>query len=139
MAGLSVMVVVSVAGRALLSAPVYGDFEIVAVGTAIAVFLFLPYCHIKGGNVIVDFFLAPAPLSVRRFCDAAAGVLYGLIAGVLTWRTILGAFEVHRYEEVSMILAIPVWWAFPFGIVSFGLLTVICFYLAILSLKDVSR
>jgi TRAP-type C4-dicarboxylate transport system permease small subunit len=136
MAGLAIMVVVSVVGRAVFSAPVYGDFEIVAVGTAIAVFLFLPYCHMKDGNVIVDFFLAPAPHSIKRFCDAAAGILYGTIAGILTWRTVLGAFEVHYYGEVSMILAIPVWWAFPFAIISFTLLTICCFYSAAHNLKD---
>ena len=37
------LVVTSIIGRAIFSRPVPGDFEIVAVGTAISVFLFLPY------------------------------------------------------------------------------------------------
>ena len=44
---MSLLVVVSILGRWLFSRPVPGDFEIVAMGTAISAFLTLPYCHLK--------------------------------------------------------------------------------------------
>ena len=54
---LAVMTVVSIAGRSLLwagLAPIAGDFELVEIGTAVAVFGFLPYCHLHRGHVSVD-------------------------------------------------------------------------------------
>ncbi len=130
MAGLIGMVVVSVAGRNVLGTPIYGDFELVAMGTAIAVSLFLPYCHLNRGNVIVDLFLARAPLRVRTGCDVAGSLLLAGLAGLLTWRTLLGGLELADYGEVTMILAIPVWWAFPFVVSALGLLAVCGLYTA---------
>ncbi len=45
----TIMIVVSVSGRARISiglGPVPGDFELVEVGTAIAVFFFLPWTYL---------------------------------------------------------------------------------------------
>src|SRR5262245_61354783 len=53
MAGL---VVVSVIGRRFFNAPVNGDFELVSMGAAIAVFTFLPYTQARRGNILVDTF-----------------------------------------------------------------------------------
>jgi TRAP-type C4-dicarboxylate transport system permease small subunit len=58
MSALTVMTVVSVTGRKLFNAPIQGDYELVTMGTAIAVFLFLPYCHLQRGDVVVDLFLS---------------------------------------------------------------------------------
>ena len=128
MSGLVVMVVISIAGRALFSKPIYGDFEMVAMGTAVVIFLFLPHCHLQRGNVIVDLFLARAPEKVRAVCDAAGSLLLAVISGLLTWRMVLGAADLIEYHEVTMILGIPVWWAFPFIILSLALLTLSCLY-----------
>jgi TRAP-type C4-dicarboxylate transport system permease small subunit len=132
MSALSLMVVVSVVGRAFFNAPIYGDVEVVAVGTAIAVFLFLPYCHQKKGNVIVDLFLSHASERVQTLSDIAASLIYGVLAAVLTWRSVLGGLEMSDAGETSMILSIPTWWAFPFIVLSFGTLTLSC----LLSIAD---
>jgi TRAP-type C4-dicarboxylate transport system permease small subunit len=129
-AALGAMVVVSVVGRALFTLPVPGDFELVAMGTAIGICLFLPYCHLRRGNVIVDLFLARASRRVRAACDLCGSVLLGVMAGMLAWRSVLGAMDLWNYGEVSMILAIPVWWAFPFVVISLGLLALCCLYTA---------
>ena len=44
---LILLTVVSVVGRALFSAPIPGDFELVEIGMAVAVFAFLPYCQLR--------------------------------------------------------------------------------------------
>ncbi|MGH6902063.1 MAG: TRAP transporter small permease subunit, partial [Geminicoccaceae bacterium] len=62
---LTLLTVVSVAGRAVFSAPIPGDFELVEVGMAVAIFAFLPYCQIVRGNVIVDLFTAKASPRTR--------------------------------------------------------------------------
>ena len=57
---LTILSVGSILARVLLSRPLPGDFELVEMGCGIAVFAFLPYCHLKRGNVIVDFFTLKA-------------------------------------------------------------------------------
>lgn len=132
--GLTAVVVVSVVGRWLLSAPVPGDFEIVGMGTAVAVFLFLPYCHIQRGNVLVDLFLSRAPVRLQAACDVAADLLLGFIAGLLAWRLSLGGGDLLRYGETSLILGVPIWWAFPFAVAAMALLAVCCAYTALRTL-----
>jgi len=131
MTGLTVMVVISVLGRWLISAPIYGDFEMVEMGTAISVFLFLPYCHMSRGNVIVDLFMAWAPKRVQVFLDIVGSVALSLIAGVLAWRMILGGLEMVSDNETTYILALPLWWAFPFAVFSLGLLALCTAYTAV--------
>ncbi len=131
MTGLTIMVVVSVLGRWLISAPIYGDFEMVELGTAVSVFLFLPYCHMNRGNVIVDLFLAWAPKRAQVFFDILGSIFLSVIAAVLVWRMILGGFEMAAYNETTYILALPLWWAFPFAVASFALLALCAAYTAI--------
>ncbi|MGH7311303.1 MAG: TRAP transporter small permease, partial [Candidatus Rokuibacteriota bacterium] len=55
------MAVASIVGRAVLGTPVPGDFELVQVGCGAAIAAFLPYCQLRRGNIIVDFFTVRAP------------------------------------------------------------------------------
>ena len=50
--------VVSIISRIIFLNPLVGDFELVKIGSAIAIASFLPICHLKKGNVIVDFITA---------------------------------------------------------------------------------
>lgn len=131
MAALTVMVVVSVLGRWLISVPIPGDFELVTMGTAAAVFLFLPYCHLNRGNVVVDVFLSWAPQRVQSAFDALSGLVLAGIAGGLAWRMVKGGFDMHQYGETSYILALPVWPIFPVAVVSLALLAISALYTAI--------
>lgn len=128
---LVVLVVTSILGRAAFSRPVPGDFEIVAVGTAIAVFLFLPYCYLERGNVAVDIFISHMPRRVQCIMDVLAAVLFGFIAGLFAWRMIYGFSDTLANQDISMILGFPIWIAYPFGIASFTLLAVSCLYTAV--------
>lgn len=137
MSGLAIMVVVSVSGRWTISLPIFGDFEMVAFGTAISVFLFLPLCHMMRGNVIVDLFLSWAPARFQRFCDMMGSLLLALIAATLTWRMSLGMMDLYNYQDSTYILAIPLWWAFPFLMFGSGLLTLCCCYTVIRDLRGI--
>ena len=68
LAAMALLTTVSIAGRAAFSAPVRGDFELVAIGTGIAVFAFLPWCQLTRGNVLVDFFMDRAPVRAKAAC-----------------------------------------------------------------------
>ena len=48
----------SIFGRVVFSSPLLGDFELVEIACAVAIGSFLPLCHLKNGNVIVDFITA---------------------------------------------------------------------------------
>ncbi len=131
MTALTIMVVLSVLGRWLISSPIYGDFEMVEMGTAISVFLFLPYCHMTRGNVIVDLFLSWASRRTQLFFDVLGSLALSVIAGGLSWRMIHGGLEMVEYGETTYILALPLGWAFPFAVLSFALLSLCAAYTAI--------
>ncbi|MCU0929269.1 MAG: TRAP transporter small permease subunit, partial [Burkholderiaceae bacterium] len=66
---LALISVVSIAGRALSGfglGPVPGDFELVEAGTALAVFCFLPWCHLKRGHAVVDLLWNAYPPALQR-------------------------------------------------------------------------
>ena len=139
MAAITVMTVTSVLGRYLFSAPIFGTYELVTMGTAISVFLFLPYCHLRRGNVVVDLFLAWAPRKVQTFFDGVSGLLLAVIAGTLAWRMVEGAFDMHQYNEVSYILALPIWPIFPVAVLALGLLSASCLYTAARDFREITR
>lgn len=139
MAALTVMSVVSVLGRYLFSVPIPGDFELVTMGTAISVFLFLPYCHLQRGNVVVDLFLSWAPRRVQVFFDAVSGLLLAAIAGVLSWRMAQGGLDMYGYNEVSYILALPIWPIFPIAVLALALLAASCLYTSVRDFRAMMR
>lgn len=143
-AALAIMTVVSILGRWLASAPVLsdlamldwmgpitGDYELVEMGTAIAVFLFLPYCHLRGGHVTVDLVVMHAPTIIQRLLAFVAEILFLTVAGLMTWRIYHGLLDKRRYMETSMLLDIPLWWGYIGGAVGLALLTAVCLYRAI--------
>lgn len=124
----AMLVTVSVFGRKFFDAPVPGDFEIVAIATGICVFAMLPYCHITRSNVLVDFFMAKAPVRIKAFCDLIGNVVFALIAALLTWRMIYGGIDMYNNNELSMTINFPRWTTFPISIVLMAFLTVVVFY-----------
>jgi TRAP-type C4-dicarboxylate transport system permease small subunit len=119
------MTVASVVMRATLGFPIAGDFELVEIGTALAAFAFLPYCHQAGGNVLVDVFTNQAPERFKRGLAAASSLALGVIATLLLWRMALGGYDFWRYHEVTTNLEIPRWWAFPWILISLALLALV--------------
>lgn len=112
---LALISVVSIAGRALSFAglgPVPGDFELVEAGTALAVFCFLPWCHLKNGHATVDLFWRAYPAGMRRFLVMVADALMLLAWVLLTWRMGVAAEDYHANGETSFILHMPVWWGY---------------------------
>lgn len=147
-AALALITVASIAGRWIASlpyvsslsfldwiGPVTGDYELVEMGTAIAVFLFLPYCHLRGGHVTVDLIVMHAPQAIQRATAVLAEVLFMVVSAIMTWRLYHGLLDKQRYMETSMLLGIPLWWGYAAGIAGFALLTVVCLYRSIASLS----
>ena len=112
---LALISVVSIAGRALSFAglaPVPGDFELVEAGTALAVFSFLPWCHLKRGHAVVDLFWKAYPPGMRKLLDIATDALMLVVWVLLVWRMGVAMLDYQRNGEVSFILQMPVWWGY---------------------------
>jgi TRAP-type C4-dicarboxylate transport system permease small subunit len=105
----ALMVVASVAGRAITSQPIPGDVELTSFGTALAIALCLPWAQLHGANIIVDFFTQKTSPRTRGVLDAFGALLLGAMVGVLAWRTAVGAVSVRDAFETTMILGLPMW------------------------------
>lgn len=105
------MVTISVLLRWLLRSGIRGDFEMVQIATAVAVFAFLPLCQIRRGNVFVDTFTLRTPTWLNRGLDRLWDVVYAGFAFLIGWRLILGGLDAIVSRTSSMVLAIPVGWA----------------------------
>jgi TRAP-type C4-dicarboxylate transport system permease small subunit len=128
LAGMAALTTLSVSGRWLFSEPIRGDFELVAIGTGLGIFAFLPYCQIMRGNIVVDFVMAPTPPRLRIFADTVGAILYLAIAVVLTWRLYLGGWDMYEYNELTMTISLPRWPSFPIAFVLMCLLVAVIAY-----------
>ncbi len=106
------MTSVSVMGRWLLKSPIQGDVELTQLGIGIALSLCVPWCQLKGSNIIVDFFTQNASESTQRKFDGLGSLLIGITLVLLAWRTGVGAMSVKESGETSMILSLPGWWIY---------------------------
>ena len=80
----AILVCVSVSLRWATGDTVPGDYEWVQIAVAIAAFCFLPYCQLRGGNIVVTTFTtrlsARAQAWLDRLWDLVAAAFAGLIA-----------------------------------------------------------
>ncbi len=106
------MTVVSVVGRNAFTQPIQGDVELTQFGIALAISLGLPWCQLRSGNIIVDFFTQRLSQRGQSWLDGVGCVLLGTMCALLAWRTAMGALSVHEAHEQSMILELPMWWAY---------------------------
>ena len=127
----------SIFGRVVFSSPLLGDFELVEIACAVAIGSFLPLCHLKNGNVIVDFITAKLSKNKITFLDALSSLIFGFTALFFSFRMVLGAKDMFVYQEETMLLAFPIWIPFLPVIASFFLLTVCCFYTFTIKIYDI--
>ncbi len=112
---LTIMIVVSIVGRSLIGlglAPVSGDFELVEMGTAVAVLLFLPWTYLKGGHATVDLLNTHLPAWARRGVLMISDLLMLAVWLLMTWKLFEGMLEKKQYMETTFILQMPLWWAY---------------------------
>lgn len=127
LAAMALLSVLSIAGRALSRfglGPVPGDFELVEAGTALAVFSFLPWCHLREGHATVDLFWKSYPAALRRGLAVASDAMMLVVWALLVWRMGLATGDYRDNGETTFILQFPVWWAYAASLVpaAFGCL-----------------
>ncbi|MES2957054.1 MAG: TRAP transporter small permease [Pseudomonadota bacterium] len=110
--GAALLVVTSISLRSLTTRPIQGDVELTQFAVALAISLALPWCQLRGANIIVDFFTQKLDQRPLRWLDGAGALLIAAMCALLAWRTSVGAFAVYEAGETSMIRGLPMWWVY---------------------------
>lgn len=117
---IAIMSVISIVGRAFSFAglgPVPGDFELVEAGTALVVFCFMPWCHLKMGHATVDMFWGFYPAAMKRVLTTVSDAFMMLVWLLLIWRMGVATLEYYHNGETTFILHMPVWFGYAASMV----------------------
>ena len=106
---ITLMTCVSLIGRNTTGWTIVGDFELSGSAAGAAIALFLPWCQMKRGNIMVDFFTNGASAATQDKLDRFGALLLALAMGLMTWRTGIGGINAWKSHAGSMMLGFPEW------------------------------
>lgn len=110
---LALMTAASAVSNILTGRPFAADYELVKHIIAVAIFMFLPYCQITGSNVTVDIFTEGMGERGKHAMGAFSS-LFAIAFSALLLVQMYGGFQSYlRYVEVTPVLRLPLWTAFP--------------------------
>ena len=130
-AAVAFLTVASIAGRVFWLSPISGDVELTQFGIALSISLCLPWCQIRRGNIIVDFFTERASPRTRHWLDGFGALLLAAMMALLAWRTAAGAQSAVQTHETSMILGLPIWIVYAVLAPGFALSMAVALYQAL--------
>lgn len=142
---LALTTVYSIVGRALPSLPglawwrpVRGDFELVEMGTAVALFAFLPYAQITRANVLVDMLTARLPARAQAVLAVPAHLLLFGLASLVAWRMAIGTIALLSvpFPQTTMLLGLPLWWGYLPSTLCMGFLALVAAFTAWRSVEE---
>lgn len=119
--GVALTVSVSVVMRNIGIGGVRGDFEMVELSSVFAAGLFLPLCQLTRNHVMVDLFTAPLPRGIVAALDTLWLGLFAIGWALLCYFTAHGMMDIMAYGDRTMLLRLPVWWAYVPSIIGSGL------------------
>ena len=111
---ITLMTCVSLVGRNTTGWTIVGDFELSGAAAGAAIALFLPWCQVRRGNIIVDFFTARASERTNAALDRLGALLFALALGLMAWRTAIGGWNAWTSGSTSMMLGLPEWIVYVF-------------------------
>ena len=106
---ITLMTCVSLIGRNTTGWTIVGDFELSGSAAGAAIALFLPWCQLGRGNIIVDFFTAKASDQTNTRLDRFGALLLALALGLLAWRATVGGLNAYDTRSGTMMLGFPEW------------------------------
>ena len=133
---ITLMTCASLIGRNTTGATIVGDFELTGVATGAAIALFMPFCQMRRGNIIVDFFTASASQAVNHGLDRFGALLLALVFALLAWRTTLGGLNSYNTHSETQILGFPEWVTYASMVPAFTLTSVIGFWQALFGFTE---
>ena len=118
----ALLTVVSVTSRWLTSQPVKGDFELVSLGSGLAVLSFLAWGSVTRANILVDSFTTWLPARLNGAIDAFWSLTWAATTLLIAERMAQGTFDTWRNGMRTIgLLALPYWWAIGIGAFCFAL------------------
>ena len=123
--GITLMTCLSLIGRNTTGTTLVGDFELTGLAAGAAIALFMPFCQIQRGNIIVDFFTSRLGHETNNRLDRLGALLLALLFAVLAWRTALGGLNSWSTHSETQILGFPEWMAYAAMVPPFVLTAVI--------------
>lgn len=137
--GIALMSAVSIVGRAVLSRPIQGDYELVQMGCAVFVACCLPLAQVRYANIIVDFFTTRASPGTQALLDAVGALVLALAMGAVAWRTGVGTIDIWRSGQTTTILGIPTWYTYIGMLPGLSLSAIAALYCAAERLREAHR
>ncbi len=111
---ITLMTCASLIGRNTIGLTIAGDFELTGVAAGAAIGLFMPWCQLRRGNIIVDFFTARASSQTNANLDRFGALLMALMMALLAWRTTLGGLNAYKTQAGTMMMGFPEWIVYAF-------------------------
>ncbi len=121
----ALMTTASVLSRALWSAPISGDFELMELALAVAVAAFLPLAQWHRAFVAVDVLARRLPDGVNSALIRLGDGLMAGLAGLMAARLAVGVTDMRASGEITLVLGLPRWWGLPAVLVGFALLALV--------------
>jgi TRAP-type C4-dicarboxylate transport system permease small subunit len=106
---ITLMTCISLIGRNTTGWTIVGDFELSGSAAGAAIALFMPWCQLRRGNIIVDFFTAKASGATNAALDRVGALILALCVGLLAWRTVVGGIAAWTSGAGSMMMGFPEW------------------------------
>ncbi len=122
---ITLMTCASLVGRNTTGATLVGDFELTGVAAGAAIALFMPWCQVTRGNIIVAFFTERASAPTNAALDRLGALLLGLTMALLAWRTALGGINAWSTQSGTMMLGFPEWIVYALMVPPLGLTALI--------------
>lgn len=111
---ITLMTCVSLIGRNTTGWTIVGDFELSGAAAGAAIALFLPWCQVRRGNIIVDFFTTKAAAGTNAALDRLGALLYAAALALMAWRTTVGGLNAWNSQSTTMMLGLPEWIIYVF-------------------------
>jgi TRAP-type C4-dicarboxylate transport system permease small subunit len=116
------LTLVSVLLRWATSQPIRGDFELVSLGSGVAVLGCLAWGSLTRANILVDSFTNRLPARFNSVVDAFWTLVWAGVVLLIAERMAQGAMDTWRNNMRTIgLLALPYWWAIAIGAVCFAL------------------
>jgi TRAP-type C4-dicarboxylate transport system permease small subunit len=106
---ITLMTCVSVVGRDLIGKTIVGDFELSGAAAGAAIALFMPWCQVRRGNIVVDFFTTKASPAAQNAMERTGTLLLACVMALMAWRTTVGGLNSFRTHSETQILGFPEW------------------------------
>jgi len=106
---ITLMTCISVVGRDLIGKTIVGDFELSGAAAGAAIALFMPWCQVKRGNIVVDFFTTKASPAAQDAMDRIGTLLLAAVMALMAWRTSVGGLNSFSTHSETQILGFPEW------------------------------